>query len=394
MRKRKTLRAWTFAFLLAVLAACGAPAPSPTPDMDALAQQALLTAQAAFTQTAQAVPPTAAPSATPLPSPTAVRTPPALPPRYVSAALNPKDTPHAYIQDTCEYLKAKWDPNNAAPGTVVLIVMFHSIINGEAKDANQISAEDARHLLEDLHEQGFVAIDTQQLADFLYHNAKIPPRSVLLVVDDRHHAQYFNNNFRPFWEKYGWKVVNGFISHPDTLESLWEENAELEAEGWVDHQAHGVIHNIPMSDESSDEYIRGELQGSIEAIQEHFGKTPIAIVWPGGGFGARPVQMARELGYQLGFTVNPRGPVMFNWIPLADEADPMRPSYMPEGWIKDPLLLLPRYWDTDARAHIDEARRIGKEAAAYAEQNKETELLYYDIVCAPTYGAIPTAETP
>ena len=381
--------------LLAALTACGAPAPaSPTPDMDALAQQALLTAQAAFTQTAQAVPPTAAPSATPLPSPTAVRTPPALPPIYVSDALNPKDTPHTYIEDTCQYLKDKWNPNNAAPGTVLFIVMFHSIINGEAQDANQISAADARHLLDDLHEQGFVAIDTQQAADFLYHNAKIPPRSVLLVVDDRHHAQYFNKNFRPFWEKYGWKVVNGFISHPDTPESLWDENAELESEGWVDHQAHGVIHNIPMSDSSTDEYIRSELQGSIDAIQAHFQKTPIAIIWPGGGFGLRPVQTARELGYQLGFTVNPRGPVMFNWIPLADEADPMRPSYMPEGYIHDPLMTLPRYWDTDARAHIDEVRRIGRDAAAYAEQNKETELLYYDIVCAPTYGEIPPAESP
>jgi hypothetical protein len=28
---------------------------------------------------------------------------------------------------------------------------------------------------------------------------------------------------------------------------------------------------------------------------------------------------------------------------------------------------------------------------AYAEQNKEVELEYYDIVCAPTYGPIPDA---
>ena len=30
-----------------------------------------------------------------------------------------------------------------------------------------------------------------------------------------------------------------------------------------------------------------------------------------------------------------------------------------------------------------------EEAVAYAEQNKTTELEYYDIVCAPTNGAIP-----
>jgi hypothetical protein len=52
-------------------------------------------------------------------------------------------------------------------------------------------------------------------------------------------------------------------------------------------------------------------------------------------------------------------------------------------------MTLPRYWDTDARAHIDTVRNISNEAVAYAEKNKAAELEYYDIVCAPTYGALP-----
>ena len=51
-------------------------------------------------------------------------------------------------------------------------------------------------------------------------------------------------------------------------------------------------------------------------------------------------------------------------------------------------MTLPRYWDTDARAHIDTVRNISNEAIAYAEQVKPTELEYYDIVCAPKYGAL------
>jgi hypothetical protein len=80
---------------------------------------------------------------------------------------------------------------------------------------------------------------------------------------------------------------------------------------------------------------------------------------------------------------------MFNWIPLTDISDPMRPSYMPEGAVADPLMVLPRFWAPGADKHIDEVRLIGKEAAAYAMQKKATELEYYDIVCAPTYGPIP-----
>jgi hypothetical protein len=66
----------------------------------------------------------------------------------------------------------------------------------------------------------------------------------------------------------------------------------------------------------------------------------------------------------------------------------MRPSYIPDGPVGDPLMTLPRYWDTDARAHLDKVRNIGDEAAAFAEKNKATELEYYDILCAPTYGTL------
>jgi len=101
------------------------------------------------------------------------------------------------------------------------------------------------------------------------------------------------------------------------------------------------------------------------------------------------VQFARKFGYQLGFTINPRGPLMYNWIPQSDTGDPARPAYIPEGPAGDPLMTLPRYWDTDARSHLDDIRNIGKDATAYAEQNKATELEYYDIMCAPTLGAMP-----
>ena len=51
-------------------------------------------------------------------------------------------------------------------------------------------------------------------------------------------------------------------------------------------------------------------------------------------------------------------------------------------------MVLPRYWPYQVQASLDTVRTIGNEAAAYAEQNKATELEYYDIMCAPTYGAI------
>jgi hypothetical protein len=365
------------------LSACQA-APASTPDMSAALTKAFETAVAQLQPTATLVP-----SETPIPTATAVRTPPALPSTFVASQLNPLDTPHTYIQDTCQYLKDKWNSNNAAPGTVVMVVMFHGIIKGQVEKDNQISVSNFKQVMNDLHDMGFQAITTQQLADFLYTNSKIPERSVLLVVDDRHTAQNFNDHFRTYWEQWGWPVINGWISAFEGNDQFLQENVDLSKEGWVDYQSHGFIHNINMNDNSTDEFLTGELQGSLANIQKYFNKTPIAIIWPGGDFGLRPVQFARKFGYKLGFTINPRGPVMYNWVPQSDQKDPGRPSYLPEGPAGDPLMTLPRYWDTDVRAHLDVVRNIGNDAAAYAEQNKATELEYYDIMCAPTYGVIP-----
>lgn len=370
----------------------GSCAPVTTPtvvDMDTAITQVVATLQAGETQTAQAIPATATPSPTNTPVPTAVRTPPALPGDFATTRLNPLDTPHAYIQDTCQALKARWNPDNAEPGTVVMPIMFHSITKGEVNAADQISIGDFRKLMNDLHKMGFEAIDMQQASDFLYHNAKIPKRSVLLIVDDRKYREYFDKTFQEFHTSWGWKVINAWISHPETNQQLWADNVALETEGWVDHQAHGVIHNINMNDNSTDEFLKGELQGSIDAFKTHFNKTPTAIIWPGGDFGRKPVAAARQYGYQLGFTINPRGPLMYNWVPLADTSDPMRPSYLPDGPIGDPLMTLPRYWDTDARSHLDTVRNISDEASEYILKNKSIELEYYDIMCAPSLGPLP-----
>ena len=332
---------------------------------------------------------TSLPTETPIPTATAVRTPPPLPSLYQSPYLNPLDYPHSYIENACDYLKLKWDPSKSEPGTIVMVVMFHSIMKDGNPPVNGIRYSEFELAMQTLKEQNFEAITMEQLVGFLETNQKIPSRSVLLIADDRHFGQYFNTFFRPLYEKWGWPVVNSWISHPEqTSEGLWAENEALAKEGWVDYQAHGVIH-YPIVESSTDDYIMGELQGSIDFIQQHYNKTPIAFIWPGGNFTQRGVQLARYAGYQVGFTVNPRGPIMFNWIPLADQEDPMRPSYLAEGGMGDPLMVLPRYWPTQILQEIDHVRVMGKEAAAYAEQNKAIELEFYNIVCAPAFGPIP-----
>jgi hypothetical protein len=375
----------TLSLVAGLLNACQ-PAPVTT-DPNIIMTAAFETAVAQISNPTQTPIPAAA-SETPVPTATIPRTPPALPATYQTPLLKAEDIPRTYVADSCQYLQNKWNPNNSAPGTSVMVVMFHGISKDAATSVNQISVQDFKKLMNDLHKLGFQAIKMQQMVDFMYKNAKIPQRSVLLIVDDRHFAESFNDHFRPYYEEWGWPVVNAYIGI-DERPDLWAENAALSAEGWVDYQAHGYIHNTPISNSSTDEFIMGEMGGAITSLQKYMNKTPVAYIWPGGGFSARAVEIGTQLGYKLGFTVNPRGPVMYNWIPQTDTVNQSNPMAIPETPAGNPLMTIPRYWDTDARNQLDNVRAIGDQAAVYAEQNKATELEYYDIVCAPTYGAIP-----
>jgi peptidoglycan/xylan/chitin deacetylase (PgdA/CDA1 family) len=346
--------------------------------------------------------PTATPSptaTTPPPTPTAtvtpVRTPPALPAAFTSSLLAKDVLPQAYIQDTCEYLKARWDPNNSVPGTVVMTIMYHSVTedyNEILPDGSQVRHKDVVMALGHAHEVGFETITSNQLADFLDHNAKIPRRSLLVIVDDRKRKEFYETHFIPILKEYGWKITNAWISAKDTPELYWTENQEVVKAGWVDVQAHGVVHNINISEYSDDEFIKGELYGSIEAIQKYHGTTPVAFIWPGGNFTKHAIELAREAGYRLGFTTNPRGPIMYNWIPQAEKVDPAHPVWVPEIPAGDARMTLPRYWSIDAAYRIDDVIAIGDEAAAAAEQTRAVELEYYDIVCKPRTGEIPALQ--
>jgi hypothetical protein len=312
-------------------------------------------------------------------SQTPVVTVPPLPAVYQTKYLNPLDAPQPYIEEPCQYVRNKWKPSSARPGTVVMIIMFKEI-----KDADGF-----KKLMTELQIQGFQAINTKQFLAFMERDVKIPFRSVLLMQDGDFTAKNFNENFRVYWDTLRWPVVNGWVSQSNLSRSILKDNVNLENEGWVDHQAMGVVDTAFLSDETSKAVIARELQDSLTGFADHFAKTPYAFIWPNGGFGLRPVQAARQLGYQLGFTSNLRGPVMYNWVPLADDVDPKRPMLIPEGAINDPLMTLPRYPAEQALDAIDSVRLIGQEAAAYAEANKTAELNYYDVVCKPALGPIP-----
>ncbi|HHB90676.1 MAG TPA: polysaccharide deacetylase family protein [Anaerolineae bacterium] len=299
------------------------------------------------------------------------------PPVFQTNKLLRGAKPVTYIDDTCEYLRRRWDPNNAAPGTIIVPIMYHRV--KEKPGERGVNQAYFKQTMRKAHELGFQTITAEQAADFLERNAYIPPRSLMLFVDDRR-VPVINKHFMPFLKKYNWTVISAWIiANTDQRPGLWERIEAAYQTGHVDVQSHGLRH-LYIIPGTPKKQIREELFGPFPYFEEHFGYRPVAFIWPGGNYIPYAVRVAREAGYRIGFTIIPNGPIMFNWIPLQKA----------ERQMGDPLLLLPRYHANSVKEQLPIAVEIGEKAKAQALAHYPQEAAWYREHCG---GELPPPTT-
>lgn len=327
--------------------------------------------------------PSASPLAQHTSTPAITPTPVPEPDGFTSSLLRAWVQPASYIADQCEYLAKRWDPAGSQPGTIVAPIMYHSILRGNAapslsQDINEVTFY---RIVEVARELGYETITSQQLVDFLHNNTAIPPRSMLLILDDRR-AGTAQEYFLPLYEEYAWGTTLGWIigdtdqrTGENSSESLWDWIERLNETGAFDVQSHGLNH-IPIVGGESADFLRSELGDNRPILEQHFGQWPIAHIWTGGNFSAAGVAMLDELGYEIAFTVFSRGPIAFNWIPQGEE----------ERAIGNPLLLLPRFWDSAAELNLRQAAEIGDAAEQFARANYAAEAAWFAQNCG---GELP-----
>lgn len=287
--------------------------------------------------------------------------------------------PVGYIADQCAYLQARWDPQGALPGTIVAPIMFHGIAEGSAQPsaAQDINEGYFDQIIATATDLSFETITTEELVAFLTTNAKIPPRSMLLILDDRRPGTA-EDRFLPVNEEHGWTTTLAWIAVADTDtrpgrlsgETLWDWVERVVDTGYFDVQSHGRDH-IYLQSTTSEEATRTEIEGSLPPLQEHFGVTPVAYIWPGGNYTQLGLDIAHEAGFELGFTVQSRGPLMFNWIPQGEQ----------ELEYSDPLLLLPRFWSSAATLNLEQTAATGDAAQAFAQANYAAEAAWFAQNC-------------
>jgi peptidoglycan/xylan/chitin deacetylase (PgdA/CDA1 family) len=295
------------------------------------------------------------------------------PPTFAATGLRPGVEPQTYISDACESMRKRWDPQGSPPGTVVLPIMVHSIRDPARMLADNVtvSTDYFQATVDQARALGFETITTSELIAFLTDNARIPPRSMILIVDDRRPG-VVADYILPVAEAFDWTVTLGWIIG-DTRPSLWSTMEEMAQGGRLDVQSHGLHHRY-IVEGLPEEEIRQEIAGPIPILEDHFGYRPTAFVWPGGNFTRRSAEIAREEGYQLGFTAFSRGPLLFDWIPLGTE----------EQAADDPLMVLPRAWSPSATVNLEQAADIGDQAAHFSAGNRQAEAAWYAQSCGGT----------
>lgn len=365
-----------FLFLFLLVSSCLA---TPNPESPSLETNVVSRTSVTNTQTPL---PTVTPSKTPEPTFTLSPTLTPLPPTYTPTPyeishfsggdLYPGVSPVAYIDDICPYLENRWGEGKSNPGTIVVPIMFHSVAKpGRViTDSTTISTAYFEFFMDFAKEMGFSTITINDLIGFLKTNEKIPERSMILILDDRRPG--VTELFMPYLEENDWTLTLAWPTTDGTGEGLWAQMEALALSGRLDIQSHGHDH-IYIQDYTPMEEIEEEIYQPIEVIQEHFNTIPKAIIWPGGNFTQASVDMAAEAGFEVGFTVYSRGPLMFNWIPLG----------VNEKAMKNPMMVLPRYWSTAADVALIDALEVSEAAQLEANAVKTDEMLYYETYCQP-----------
>ena len=328
-----------------------------------------LTPTASPTLTATAtITPTATLTPTITPTPWAIES-------FTSSSLYPGVEPVQYVEGTCKYLADRWGEGKAEPGTIVVPIMFHSILPAgkEPTKAEDITVAYFQYFMDYAQEMGFETVTTSELVDFLENNASIPKRSMILILDDRRPDT--PALFMPYLEANDWTLTLAWPTTDATPDSIWEKIKGYIDTSYVEVQPHGHNH-VYIQDYTPLDVVEQEIYHPMEVIQDHFGTSSLAFIWPGGNFTAEAVQMASKAGYEIGFTVYSRGPLMYNWIPLGE----------PERDMGNPLMVLPRYWSYGADNALNHALTFSAAAEEQAAALRDQELLYYSLFCQPSEG--------
>lgn len=209
-------------------------------------------------------------------------------------------------------------------GIPVPILMYHSVLK-DPKAAGKfvVSPDTFESDLKYLKENGYTTIFTSELIDYVYHDAPLPEKPVMLTFDDG----YLNNltYVVPLLEKYDMKAVisvvgsfterdsKGEAHSPSYSNFSWEDINEVVASGHVEIGNHtynmhstnagrkGCMKKKGESVEAYQKILSEDLQKTQDLIYENCGFYPVVFTYPYGYISNASTDVVKQLGFQASF---------------------------------------------------------------------------------------------
>jgi peptidoglycan/xylan/chitin deacetylase (PgdA/CDA1 family) len=190
------------------------------------------------------------------------------------------------------------------------VLVYHSIVK-EPKKITEVSLDSFYEQIKYLHDNGYTAITTKQLLDFLASKSRIPEKSVVLTFDDGYRSIY----------ELVYKVLKEFKSHgilflyTDAIEKrypsfmTWEQIKEIK--DVFDVHVHTKTHSEHISwktdGETGEEYkkrLDKELLFPKKLIREKANSEVELLAYPYGKYSENLISLLRDdYGYKGAFTV-------------------------------------------------------------------------------------------
>ena len=195
----------------------------------------------------------------------------------------------------------------------VPILLYHRFGPAVA-DGMTVTAQVFASHLEYLAKNGYTVIPLRKLIDFYLRKVPdLPPKSVVIVVDDGHKSVY--TDMLPLVRKYSIPVT--LFIYPSAISNAnyamtWDELRALKKTGFFDFQSHTYWHpnflkeRRKLGSADFEKFVDMQMKKSLVKIEKELDIRVDMLAWPFGIYDDYLIGKAREAGYIAAFTIERR----------------------------------------------------------------------------------------
>lgn len=235
---------------------------------------------------------------------------------------------------------AKMEQTNSPLANKGVPIYLYHRFGHEITDTMTVNVARFESQLKHFREQNFTVIPLRQLVDsILKKSPSLPPRSVVLTVDDGHKSVY--TEMFPLLKKY--RIPVTVFLYPSAISNAsyaatWTQLREMKETGLLDYQSHTFWHpnfkieKRRLTPEEYASFVERQLKKPKERLEKEFSSKIDMLAWPFGIYDEELLRKAREAGYIAAFGMERRdvnGAENIMALPRYLIADPMRKA--PKG---------------------------------------------------------------